>query len=103
MAQVFTIHRGDRLPNFAATLADADGNAPDLDTATEVRFQLRSTRDGTTKVDGAATGDGAVATYEWAAGDTDTPGRYWAEIHVTWPGELPQTFPNDTPIVVHIT
>lgn len=38
----------------------------------------------------------------WQATDTDTAGRMWVSVRVTWPGSLPQTFPRNAPLAVDI-
>ena len=99
---ILTIKRGDMLPALSAILVDAGGVEADLDTAIEVRFLMRHQRGEPLKVNAVATGAGAMATYAWEDGDTDTVGLYLAEFRVTWPESKPQTFPQLGSILVRI-
>jgi hypothetical protein len=86
----FSIKSFDRLPSIQATLNT------DLTTAIGVDFIMKSTQGNTIKVNTAATivnAAGGVVRYDWAVGDTSTPGTYNAEWEVHWPGPLTQTFP----------
>jgi hypothetical protein len=102
----FTIRAGDQLPTFRATLVDDTGAVANLQSATAVRFHMRSRRGGAAKVDAPATVldalNGRVA-YAWALNDTDEPGVYGAEIEVTWPDDKAETFPNHGSIRVYVT
>lgn len=84
----FNIKQNDRLPKLRANLA-IDGVALDLTSCT-VAFKMRLCGASTLKVNAAATVVGVPTTgvveYTWAAGDTDTPGRYDAEFEVTVSG-----------------
>jgi hypothetical protein len=89
----FSIKSFDRLPSIKATL-----NA-NLTTATGVTFIMRPKAGGLVKVNSAAvieTAASGVVRYDWATGDTDTPGEYQAEWEVIWPGPKTQTFPTET-------
>lgn len=73
----------------------------DLTVATGVRFLLRSRSSASTPlIAAAATKEDQVANagwvhYDWQTGDTASPGLYFAEVEVTWPGGKTQTFPAD--------
>lgn len=98
----FTIKAGDRDPPIEATL-ERDGSAFDL-TNTTVSFVMGSTRD-TPVVDAQATIVDATAgtvRYEWAAGDTDTPGAYNSEFVVEDANGIETTFPDDGYVTVYI-
>lgn len=87
----------DLYPSFRTRLTDIDGNAVDLTDATEVRLLVKNRTAGL-KVDATMTkldqdDDPGVVEYNWEAGDTDTLGSFQVEIEVTFPGNLPQTFP----------
>jgi hypothetical protein len=86
----FQVKSYDRLPSIQATLNT------DLTTATSVSFIMKATQGNTIKVNANATivnAAGGVVRYDWALGDTDSPGTYNAEWEVHWPGSLTQTFP----------
>lgn len=90
MASDFTIKAFDRLPSIQATLS------ADLTTAVSVNFIMKATQGNTVKVNATAvvvTPASGVVRYDWATGDTDTPGSYLAEWEVHWPSSKTQTFP----------
>lgn len=104
----FTMKAGDLLPKLTVTLTTTAGAAIDLTTALAVQFRMwrvdaRPT--GSFKVNAAATFDdrpNGVVSYLWAGTDTDTPGLYYAEIVLTWPGPKPQTVPTSGYMVIQI-
>jgi len=105
MADVFFIKSGDQAPGIGCYLRYADGTAQDL-TSCSVRFLMRLSGSTTPKVAAAATIvtplTGEVL-YNWAAGDTDTPGTYEAEWEVTLADSRTVTFPNDGYLTVEVT
>lgn len=93
----FEIKVGDRLPAFAVTL-QANGAALPLTGAVAVRFRFRlEDAPVSATVDRAAVivtpASGAVR-YDWAIGDTATPGVYVSEWEVEWSEGKKQTFPS---------
>lgn len=93
MAADFSIKAHDVLPTIVAALT-VDGVPVNLAGAT-VRFIMKPTG-GTVKVNAPATlvnAAGGIVRYDWAPGDTDTPGSYQAEWEITWPGPKKQTVP----------
>ena len=44
----------------------------------------------------------SILTYDWAVGDTDIAGAYWAEFEVTLASGRIETFPNDEMAAVEI-
>lgn len=96
------IKANDRLPSVEAILGFAGGFIADLSgLGTAVKFIMRS-RDTPTaapKVNAAAVivdGVRGQVRYDWATGDTDTPGIYVAEWQVTYADGRKQTFPTLT-------
>lgn len=97
-----SIKANDRLPSVEATLGFAGGLAANLSTATAVVFIMRLRGSDPAQppkvnkpaviVDATA---GAVR-YDWAVGDTNTPGIYNAEWQVTYNDGKKRTFPTLT-------
>lgn len=99
----FSIRRGDTAPALEAILRDSTGALAILANATEVRFLMRR-RNQELKVNALATDiDGATATYQWQAADTDEAGVFHSEFQVTWNDGRIQTFPNGSAITVVVT
>lgn len=104
------IKAGDLTPPLVVDLTDTDEttNPPtttpvDLTPATAVH--VKATQGGVVLFDDAAPArDNAagVVTHQWAAGETDIPGRMFVEVRVTWPGGKPQTFPDKGELTVDI-
>lgn len=94
MTPDFSLVQGDRAPSITATLTDATGAAVNL-TGGTVTFKMRILDESRPAITGVATivnaATGAVR-YDWASGDTDTPGVYLASWTLTLAGK-PQTFP----------
>lgn len=90
----FVIVQDSREPSLQLTLVDEDGNAIDLTSGTGT-FTMVSRRDATRKISeqsmalGATPLDGEID-YDFASGETDTPGKYFGEIEITPQGENAQ-------------
>lgn len=100
----FTIKQGDRLPTLRVTCQDANGTAVDVTGAT-VEFHMTNQSTGALVVNAAGTlvtPASGIVEYQWAAGDTDTAGDYWAEFEVTFASGKQETFPNNRHIHVLI-
>ena len=103
----FVIKQGDLLPIITAVLKDAAGLPVDL-SGLSVKFIMRQVYADTNKVNAAATVDADQVTnkgkvsYAWEGTDTDTAGVYWAEWQVMFSGSKPETFPNDSHMVVRV-
>ena len=108
MASSFHITENDTAPSISATLkAGSPAAAVDIENAS-VEFHMVNSADEV-KVNAAANidqvGDGSDGTkgnvsYDWAAADTDTTGRFKAEWQVTFADGTIRTFP--TPGVTHV-
>lgn len=100
---VFELKRGDTSPALMAALQDDAGAAVDI-TGASVRFHMKAIG-GAVKVDAAAVIVDPVAgevQYSWAPEDTDTAGRFSAEIEVTYTDATVETFPNGENILIVI-
>ena len=99
----FEIKQNDTAPAYVYDMQDdVDTESPtaiNLTSATSVTFKMRL--EGTTgapKVDAAmeiTTPASGRVTYEWAAGDTDTPGTYEVEYEILWNDGTIETVPNN--------
>lgn len=103
----FAMKANDRLPSVEVDLGYEGGFLVDLTMATAIHFimRLRDAPSGAPKVNAPAVvvdaAQGAVR-YDWAAGDTDTPGVYLAEWQVTYADGRKQTFPTLTYHVITV-
>lgn len=85
---MFLIKQGDRFPDLTTTVRDENGDAVDLTDAT-LTFSMRKARDPDTVVvdaaEAALVNDGAYGeiSYAWGPDDTEEPGTYEAEFHIT--------------------
>ena len=104
----FYIKAGDRYPAISATLRDANEAAVDLTGISGTHFHMASVPGRSpAKVDAAASIVGlpiaGVVRYDWAVGDTDTPGEYYAEWEVTFGDGKTESFPNWEHTMIIIT
>lgn len=104
--KTFKIKQNDSKPFLSVTVTQ-DGSAVDLTDVSVVKFYMITADNQRTQ---AVSGTGAVSNasggvikYEWAAGDTDTPGEYWAEFELEWDTGEKQTIPEDDGLKVIIT
>jgi hypothetical protein len=92
----FTIKKDNTAPFIRSRLIDRNGDAANLSGATVAFNMALANTPDTLKVSaGVATivVDNLVQ-YAWQAGDTDTPGLYYAEFVVTYSGGTIETFPS---------
>lgn len=104
MADRFEIKSNDLRPRYRVQLTSADADNPriqvpvDLTEATGAFFNMRTadvrpvikiSRQPMNFID-RATG---IVEYMWDEGDTDTAGKFNAEVEISWDGE-PQTYPS---------
>jgi hypothetical protein len=100
------IREKDLLP-VAETVIRRGSNIVDLaaEGAIGVTFTMRNRYDSASKIDEAAAaifdGPNGVLRYTWVAADTDTPGVYYADWTVTFPGG-PESFPTRASDIVII-
>lgn len=101
----FTLKAGDTAPAFVGKCLDASG-APIATLGATVAFRMKPVVAGLAPPLAAAAvwSDAATAeaTYAWVSGDTDIPGMYYAEFHVTFANGKTETFPNGEYAVVEI-
>lgn len=98
----FVMKVGDTSPAFEFQLKDENADPVDITGFNEVRVLIYDRQDGTLLVDDNTAGnvsvtDGAngIGQYEWQSGDTSAPGKYQAEIEVTYSDGTKETFPRD--------
>jgi hypothetical protein len=101
MPRAFRIPQGDTSPAIRiGPLFRSDGTTPDLTDAQVLFWMRRDTVDGAAIVPGRAMivegppADHAAVVYEWQAGDTDTLGRYIAQVEVLLANGRVETFPS---------
>lgn len=105
MAKTFSIKQGDTLPAFIGQCLDENGEpVPTL--GSTVTFRMRPQVPGVKAPISAAAAwldpSTATAKYEWAVGNTDTPGLYYADFFVDWGSGVTESFPNDGYTVVEV-
>lgn len=101
---VYRMVQGDTTPPISAPLSDEAGLA-DLEGAT-VLFKMEMVPEAgdtiPTPISSPCTVDTETsrATYEWQAGDTDTPGVYRQEFFVTFADDETETFPSEPNTII---
>lgn len=84
--------QGSLEPGLRVTLTD---NADPVDLSTAEAVAVRVEVHGLAVIDATLAGPYSttgVVTRDWQTGETDTPGRYWIAVCVTWPGGRRQWF-----------
>lgn len=106
MAGTIYLKQNDRRPIVEGTATDQNDEVVPLTGASSVKFLMRKNKLATPKIDASATLVSAALgqlAYSWAAGDTDTVGRFLGEFQVTFSDGTTATFPNDSYIDIVIT
>ena len=99
---MFQIKRNDTAPSLSVELQA--GGTPLTFAGATVAFFMADDASLAMKVDGeVCTVSGTTVTYDWAAGDTDTVGRYRCEFKVTFADTTIRTFPNHGYFYVEVT
>lgn len=85
-------------PVFTVNLQNPDGSPLDLTLATGAKFRMRTEESASLKVSNASAVIGTPKTngqiiYAWAGTDTDTAGRYLAEVEVDYASGSPLVMP----------
>lgn len=103
-----TITRGDLQPDLAVMVGDDEGFA-DFTTITPADCivlgemnDVLVVNDQPTTCEASLDGKTMLVVREWVAGETDLAGRMHVTVRVLWPGGEPQTFPDDTPLILNI-
>lgn len=96
-----TLKQHDLWPPLETTLTD-DGVSIDLTNAVQVKLLMKTTTtspvhlvSGIMTIDPDQVVNRGKVSYDWIAGDTDTPDTYQVEFEITWPNAEPQTVPNE--------
>jgi Rib/alpha/Esp surface antigen-like repeat protein len=93
----FTIKQFDTSPSIGMNLQAADGSPVDITAALDLRFHMRPIGEAGLTIDARASVIDAaegVVKYDWLPEDTAVPGRYEAEVEVTYTDGSVETFPN---------
>lgn len=102
----FTMKQNDTGPPFEIVVMTGLREVVDLTGVTAPEFHMRRRRTKELVVDATAeisNAIGGLLAYNWAAGDTDTPGLYEAEFQITLPnGEGTISIPNDGHYLIEI-
>lgn len=100
--------RGDLKPDLMIQVADARSDA-DFSNLTAANCRVVCVMNGRTVVDDtvdtitiAADGKSAILSRAWELGETDTAGKMYIRAVIEWPGSKPQSFPDDTFLVLPI-
>jgi hypothetical protein len=99
------VKQGDRRPAAPATIKRGT-TVVDLTSATSVTFKMRHFYRTDLTVDAAATilsPTAGTVEYQWAPGDTNLAGDYYAEWEVLWSDGTKETFPTIDYDIVHIS
>lgn len=105
VTQTVCMKVGDRRPVLRVQLGlHGDGSNP-LAGAVGVRFVMKSAKTNATKVDAAATIESLsekIVAYEWQAGDTGQPGRFFGHFVVDYGSGVTGSFPSCGHIEIHV-
>jgi hypothetical protein len=95
MTKTIKMKQDDRKPDLTAKLVNDAGTAYDLSGCT-VKFFMKDSQ-GTIKINGTSASIVNAATgqvkYEWATGDTDTPGTFYGLFQVVYSAGIVMSAP----------
>ena len=103
-----SITRGDLRPDLEVVIGD-DANDVNFSGLTVDDVTVFCEMDGLIVASGhpdtitpQAANKELLVVREWVDGETDTAGRMYITVEVKWSDGDPQTFPDDTPLMLHI-